>query len=290
MRTGLIIISALLSMLIYTCDKPISQQEATDQEAIFNVVVIDNYRLSSLEIFHSNTTIPDTMAYIEEPDTLNPIFWHDIVDTEEEFDVNINPEPVETEYGSFYQASVDYSKTRTGIFNLMRYNNETDSLERFSLEFSLQGEREAVCQQWGSVGGSRRGWRLIEISDAEFSSSGSGSFNLDSLYYHADSNGDSVFSVRSRELDSIPDFDIGEQVKLNFDYEPETNLLLIYIPNNDYFYRLANIHDAVGGGYEVTFNMPSKELYGQLKFLTINLDEITERYKARGYSYNYHTE
>lgn len=289
-QTRLIIISVLLSMLIFTCDKPTSQQEATDNEAIYNVILVDNYRLGSLEIFHSNTTIPDTIAFIEEPDTLNPIFWHDISETEEEFDVVINPEKVETEFGNFYQASVDYSKTWEGIFNLMRYNIDADSLERFSLVFSMQGEREAVCQQWGSAGSSRRGWKLIEMSGAEFRSSGSGSFSLSSLYYHADSRDDSVFSILSRELDEIPDFDISEQVRLSFNYETQNNLLLIYIPYNDYYYRAANIDTDDTGGYEVIFNMPSRQLYGQLKFLTINLDEITERYKARGYGYNYHAE
>jgi len=66
----------ILSIMFCSCDEPLSQLEATDNEAIYNVILVDNYRVGDLEIIPSD--IPDTTSYIENPDTANILYWHKI--------------------------------------------------------------------------------------------------------------------------------------------------------------------------------------------------------------------
>jgi len=278
---------AILSILFCSCDEPLSQTEATDNEAIYNVVLIDNYRVADLDIIPPD--IPDTTEYLENPDTVNPIYWNKIEQTEEDLDIIISDQPVETEVGSFYQAEVTYTKTWSGNFNIIRYNNNADSLERFSKEFSLTGIREAICLKMGSTS-QRRGWVLTSIGDAEFISSTEEPRFLDYLYYFSGSSSDSVFNFGSRSLNDLISFNLGEEVTIRFDLISDLDKLIMHVPVDNYNYQLAEFQPDPSGGYKAIFNMPSVRLYGQLIFLVINAGDVSEDYLARGFSYNYKTQ
>jgi len=282
-----ILIMAILSILFCSCDKPLSPMEATDNEAIYNVVLIDYYRVGDLEIIPSD--IPDTTEYIENPDPVNPIYWHKIEQTEEDLDIIISDQPVETEVGSFYQAEVTYTKTWSGNFNIIRYNNNADSLERFSKEFVLTGIREAVCLKMGLTN-HRRGWCLTSIGDAEFTSLTPEPRFLDYLYYFSGSSSDSVFDFGSRSLNDLIVFNTGEEVTIRFDLISDLDELIMHVPVDNYNYQSAEFQPEPSGGYKTIFNMPSVSLYGQLKFLVINAGDVSEDYLARGFSYNYKTQ
>jgi len=286
MRTSILML-VILSIMFCSCDEPLSQLEATDNEAIYNVILVDNYRVGDLEIIPSD--IPDTTSYIENPDTANILYWHKIEQTEEDFDIVISDQPVETEVGSFYQAEATYMKTWSGIFNIIRYNNNADSLERFSKDFALTGIREAICLKMGSTN-QRRGWVLTSIGDAEFISPAAEPRFLDYLYYFSGSSSDSIFDFGSRSLNDLICFNTGEEVTITFDLLGDLDELIMHEPTDNYYYQLSEPQPDPSGGYRVVFNMPSVRLNGQLKFLVINVGDISEDYLARGFCYNYKTQ
>jgi len=274
---------ALLSACIG--DKPLSPYEATDEEAIFNVVMIDNGRLSELVILPAS--MPDTLAFIANPDSGQPLYWHVVDSTIDDFRVLFSDQPVQSPVGLVNQANVNITKTWQGTFNILNYNYEADSLERYSKEFKLTGTRSAVCQQWGQTS-QRRGWLLTAIGHARFVSPGSGYPFLSNLTYDSDSNDDTIFHTGTMDLEDIIRFDAGEEVTLNFSLEDDSDPALIYVPVNNYGYELAVPTPDGSGGYRVIFVMPSiSRIYGQFRFLVINAGNFSGNYAASGYSFNY---
>lgn len=281
-----LLILLLLSTAVYfACDdeNPMSQGEATDEEAIFNVVMIDNLRLSDMEAFPG--TVPDTAAFIANPTAEETLYWHDVDSLRESFQVTISDTPVESPVGLVLEATAVYTKTWFGKFKTWHYNGLADSLERYSKNFQLAGSRSAKCQKWGSTS-QRRGWLLTHIGDAHFSAGGGHGF-LQSLYYHSESNEDSVFDASLKELDFIPRFDAEEEVTFTFDIRLPTDEAYIFMPVSNFNYELA-IPEPAGDGYRVQATMPSiSRIYGQLRFYVVNAGVFDEAYRATGYSYNY---
>ncbi|MCP4580353.1 MAG: hypothetical protein GY839_01950 [candidate division Zixibacteria bacterium] len=279
-----LVVSSLIALLILmacTGDKPLSQYEASDEEAIFNVITIDNIRLSELAIFPSD--VPDTLEFIQNPDAENPLYWHTVDSTDEQLRVLISNQPVDSPVGLVEQASGTLTKTWLGVFNSLRYNDDADSLERYAREFELAGTRSSICQKWGQSS-HRRGWILTSIGSARFTSPGGGQSFLNNLVYQSESNSDSVFHEGVVDTDDILRFDSEEEVTIRYDLNNDSDLLFMLIPVGNYSYELASPVPAPAGGYQVTVAMPStRRLYGQLRFLVINDGD----YQAVGYSYNY---
>ena len=265
-------------------DKPLSEIEATDEEAIYNVIQIDNYRLSTLDLITS-----DTVEFIINQDTLSTLCWHSVEETDEDFSIDISDHKVDSPVGPVYSASVEYSKTFVGTFETLRYNAEIDSMERFPKEFVLTGTRSAVCQQWGISNQVRRGWILISISDARFSTPGGGYHFLDSLCYVSSTDSMGVFSYGIRNLEDLVHFETGEEVTIHYRLIDDEDFLFVFVPVNDYAYQLAVPQPDSSGGFKVVFDMPARRIYGQLRFLVINAKAILSDYRASGYSYNYST-
>jgi hypothetical protein len=275
---------ALIS-LSCTGDKPLSQLEATDEEAIYNVVMVDYGRLAHLEILP--TTLPDTLEFMANPDSLHPLGWHNVTDINESFDVNISDQLVQSPYGLVYQGVANYTKTWTGTFEILRYNGEADSLERYTKDFTLRGTRTAICQKWG-ITSQRRGWHLTSIGDARYESPGHSYPFLDHLYFHADSNPESVFVFGIRATEDLIEFESGEELTIRFEYHDPHDLLLLFIPANNYGYQLAEPQPRAGGGFEVVFSLPQvTRIYGQIRILVVNAGQYESDYKAIGFSYNY---
>jgi len=266
-------------------DKPLSQLEATDEEAIYNVVMLDYSRLAQLEILPAN--LPDTLAFIANPDSVHPVGWHKVAEINETFDVTISDQPVQSPYGLVYQGTANFTRTWTGAFEILRYNGQADSLERYSKDFALRGTRTAICLKLG-ITSQRRGWHLTSIGDARFESPGQSYPFLDDLYFHAHSNPDSVFAFGMHATEDLLEFESGEELTINFNYHDQHDLVLLYIPVNNYSYQLAEPQPRDGGGFEVVFDLPQvTRIYGQFKFLVVNAGQYGANYKAIGFSYNY---
>lgn len=275
----------LALLLACTGDTPFSEFEATDEEAIFNVVMLDNARLSNLSILPDE--IPDTLAFIANPDSAQPLYWHVIDTTTDEFRVTLSDHQVESPIGPVDQGNVIYTKTWLGAFESFRYNAAADSLERYTAEFQMVGTRAAACQRWGVATSQRRGWLLAAMGDARFSAGGSQIF-LDKLVFHSESNDDSLFHYGLKNTADIVRFDAGEEAVFDLELSNPANLLYMFIPVGNFGYELAPLVEFQPGEYEVTVTMPSiSYVYGQLKFLVVNLGNYPDEYKALGYSYNY---
>jgi hypothetical protein len=286
MMKHIVFFTVIIAISMTGCvgEKPLSEIEATDEEAIYNVIRIDNYRLSTLDLIAS-----DTVEFIIDQDTASTFCWHVIEESNEDLSVSISDYKVDSPVGPVYSASVDYSRTFSGTFETLRYNAETDSMERFSKEFVLSGSRSAVCQQWGISNQVRRGWLLISISDARFSTPAGSYHFLDSLYYSLSTDSIGTFSYGIHNPDDLIHFELDEEVTIHHRLIDDVDLLLMFVPVNNYAYQLAVPQPDSSGGFEVVFDMPGRRIYGQLRFLVINAKAIFNDYRASGYSYNYST-
>ena len=282
-----VVICLIVVSIFLACvgDKPLSQYEATDEEAIFNVVMTDNGRISEIEILP--TSMPDTLEFIANPDPVQPLYWHVVDSTIDDFRVLFSDQPVQSPIGLVNQANVNMTKTRRGVFYILRYDDSADSLERFSKEFELTGTRSAICQQWGQTS-HRRGWLLTAIGHARFVTPGHDQAFLTNLTYDSDSSDDTIFRTGAKNLEDIIRFDAEEEVTLSFRVNSESDLVYIYIPVNNFSYTLAvPIPDGLGG-CQVPFIIPSiSRIYGQFRFLVINAGNVSSDYAASGYSFNY---
>jgi hypothetical protein len=279
-------ISLILGPGIIGCsgDKPFSKIEATNQEAIYNVLFIDNYRLMTLDFL--STAIPDTQNYVANPDTLRPLIWHDVQYSHEDLQITILDQPVASPVGPVYQSNISYAVTDTGQFRMMRYNTIADSLERYIVKFTLLMTRTATCQQWGASGQSRRGWILTSISGGRYFSGQNPNF-LSGLHYSSLTHHDTTFVYGSHDPAALLSFQAGEQVTLRYHYVDSLDKAFIYLPVNDYGYQLALPQQDSLGGYSLEFSMPSRKIYGQLVFLVVYVGRFDDHYRASGYSCNY---
>lgn len=270
-------------------EKPLSEIEATDEEAIYNVMFIDNYRLTTLDLISSD--VPDTLEFIANPDPENPLYWHIVEGIDEDFQVDISNDLVDSPVGLIYSASVSYDKTYSGTFEILRYNEDTDTsnIERYSKEFVLKGTRDAECQQWGLSNQVRRGWLLTSIGDARFFTPEGGYHFLDDFYYNSSTDSMLDFTYGTYSLEDLVHFEPGEEVTVHYQLTDNNDLLLMYVPVNDFGYQMAVPQPDSPEGFKVVFNMPGKKIYGQLRFLIINAGAFYDDYRASGYSYNYST-
>jgi len=281
-KLSLLIIGLFALLIACSGDTPYSQYEATDNEAIYNVLLVDNLRLADLVIMPD---IADTQAFIANPDSAHPIYWHDVDSTSEDLQITYAGQ-VQSPVGMVDQANVVFTRTWLGSFIKLSYDPQGDSLVRQSVGFQLSGIRSAICQRWGSTS-QRRGWLLISISDARYSAGGSQNF-LDKLVFHSESNDDSLFHHGLVTIDDMLRFDAEEEVGFNLELDNQSDLLYMFIPDNNFNYRLADLTETQPGEYQVDVTMPSiRSMPGQLRFLVVNLGSFPNEYKALGYSYNY---
>mgnify|MGYP000145780503 CR=1 FL=1 len=277
----------LFLALLFACtgDKPLSPIEATDEEAIYNLLFNDYWRLTTLDII--DQTVPDTAAFIADPDSGLGLYWHKIDSTREYLTIDISPQPVPSPVGDVYQGNVLYENTFYGSFFGMRYNASADTIERMSKAFAVNGRRSVICQQWGFPSQVRRGWLITSIGDVRFLSPGQSYHFLDSLAYRTPSQAETTFVFGNYSLDKLRRFSPGEQVTVNMVLVDSTDLLMFMIPYADFGYRQAELTADTNLVLTTTFIMPSRSLYGQLRFLLINAGDWPAPYKAVGYSFIY---
>jgi len=284
-KLGLIAIAAAFLGLGCSGEKPFSQIEATDEEAIFNVFFSDYPRLTALDL--PKVVQVDTQSYIDNPDPDRPIYWHQVAYTDEDLNIAILDNPVPSPIGLVNQANISYAVLDTGYFWMMRFNVAADSMERFSQRFSMRASRTAVCQQWGQPNQSRRGWLLIEISDARYSSTGQSYHFLQNFGYSSVSHPDTNFVYASHELSELLSFHPSESVHVSYDLIDSLDIVLAFVSQGDFGYQLALPERDSADIYNLDFAQPSKKIYGQLLFLVVNVGDFDAPYRANGFSYNY---
>lgn len=276
----------ILGTLIMACSgkNPVSPIEATNEEAIYNVLFQDNYRIVAFDFL--NMAIPDTETFLVNPDPVHPCIWHDVQYTNENLIITVLDNPVQSPVGLVLEGHVTYTLTDTGKFRIIMYNSAADSIERDSVKFSITMTRSATCQQWGRVYTIRRGWLLTSISDARVSGGQNYPF-LNGLRYSSTTHTDTSFSYGTHEPGALLRFNPSEEVSIRYQTPDSLDKVFIYIPNNNYGYRLAEPQKDSLGIWRATFTMPSVNMYGQLFFFVVNVGDFNLAYRALGYSYNY---
>lgn len=276
----------IFAVLIMACSgkNPVSPIEATNEEAIYNVLFQDNYRIMVFDFL--NLAMPDTVAFLANPDPNHPCIWHDVQYTNENLIVTVLDNPVQSPVGLVMEGRVTYTLTDTGKFRIIMYNPDADSIERDSIKFSINMTRSATCQQWGRVNSIRRGWLLTSISDARITGGQNYQF-LSGLRYSSLSHRDTSFAYGTHEPGELLRFSPSEEVSVRYQTADSLDRVFIYIPNNNYGYRLAEPQKDSLGIWRATFTMPSVNLYGQLFFYVVNVGNFDQAYRAVGYSYNY---
>ncbi len=285
MRGRFLVAPFLAVIFACTGDKPLSPIEATDEEAIYNLLFNDYWRLTTLDII--DQTVPDTAAFLVVPDSETELYWHVIDSTNENLVIDILPQPVPSPVGEVYQGNVFYENTFFGSFRGMRYNASADSIERSNKPFTIRGGRQVICQQWGFPNRVRRGWLITSIGDVRFLSLGQSYHFLDSLTYRTPLQAETTFVIGNYSLDQLRRFAPGEQVTVSMVLADSADFMQFMIPSADFSYRLAELTADSNGVLTATFDMPSRALHGQLRFLLINAHDWTAPYKAVGYSFNY---
>lgn len=283
----IITIPIICSLLACTGDKPLSPIEATDEEAIYNLLFNDYWRLTTLDII--DFSVPDTAAFIADPDSSRNLYWHTIDSTRENLVIDILPNPVPSPVGDVYQGNVLYENTFYGSFHIIRYNTASDSIERKTKPFALKGSRQVTCQQWGFPSQIRRGWLIWSIADARFVTLGQAYHFLDSLTYRTATQAETTLTYETLLFDQLRRFAIGEQLTVSVETVESVDRLFFVIPYNDFGYRLAEPASDSSGLMTFVFNMPSRAVYGQLRLLLVNADDWLPPYKAVGYSFNFRT-
>jgi hypothetical protein len=263
---------------------PVSPVEATNQEAIYNVMFEDNYRIVAFEFL--NMAIPDTLAFIANPDPDHPCIWHDVQYTDENLIITVLDQPVQSPVGLVYEGHVTYSVNDTGKFRILMYNAAADSIERDSVKFNITMSRSATCQQWGQPNKVRRGWLLTSISDARITGGQTYHF-LTGLTYTSNSHHDTTFVYGNYEPGELLGFSPSEEVSFEYQLADSLDKVFVYIPDNDYGYRLADPEIDSLGVRRASFTMPSRKINGQLFFFVANVGHFDQAYRASGYSYNY---
>jgi hypothetical protein len=263
---------------------PVSPIEATNQEAIYNVLFQDNYRIVAFDFL--DLAMPDTQAFIDNPDPNKPCIWHDVQFTDEDLIVTILDQPVPSPVGLVYEGHVTYTVNDTGKIRILMYNAAADSIERDSVKFDIRANRSATCQQWGQVNKVRRGWLLTSISDARITAGQSYHF-LSNFTYSSASHRDTTFVYGNHEPGELVSFSQSEQVTFQYQLPDSLDRVFAYIPDNDYGYGLAEpVRDSLGI-WRASFTMPSRKINGQLFFFVVNVGQFDQVYRASGFSYNY---
>jgi|GEM_PF-1983869 hypothetical protein len=276
----------IFGLVIMACSgkNPVSPIEATDEEAIYNVLFQDNYRITVFDFF--KIAIPDTAAFLANPDPNNPCIWHDVQYTSENLVITILDNPVQSPVGLVMEGHVTYTINDTGKFRIIMYNSAADSIERDSVKFNLTMTRSATCQQWGRTNTIRRGWLLTSISDARVSGGQNYPF-LSGLRYSSVTHADTSFVYGTHEPGEMLKFSPSEEISIRYQTPDSLDKVFIYIPSNNYGYRLATPQKDSLGVWRATFTMPSVNIYGQLFFYVVNVGNFNQAYRASGYSFNY---
>ena len=265
--------------------KPLSIIEATNQEAIYNVLFQDNFRLVSFDFF--DTVVPDTQTYLNNPDPDKPCLWHEVQYFDDDLIITILDQPVQSPVGLVYESHITYTVTDTGRFRMLRYNAAADSFERYSTKFNIRVARSATCQQWGRSNQLRRGWLLTSISDARVTTPGQNYHFLNDFGYSSLTHNDTTCVYDTYDPVVLVSFLQNEQVTVHYQIQDSLDKVFIYIPKNDYGYQLADPQQDSLGNWQTIITMPSRKIYGQLFFLVVNVGRFDQVYKASGYSYNY---
>jgi hypothetical protein len=282
-----ILMAAFLACGRTGVDAPI---DANDQDAIYHIIIYDVPSAFNLDQF--DLSIPDTSFDLGA--SLEPLHWwrtinHDSLD----IDILIHfPQQGDT-LGAPPYANVTVRKYFWGTLEVIAVDTSsgTPRRVRLSKSFGMLGTIGSVFEKVGFDYNSRRGWRVMEISDAVFTALAPA---LPQPPPRIEIQApDTLIQITTtiKPLRNLPQFTPAESVTVNI-YPIDTAAFVAI----RYPYQSGNITRKLdhqpGGIYNVGFTFPRYEEFGHFLVEVINpaaLEDSSARYSPKAVAVLYRT-
>jgi hypothetical protein len=248
--------------------------DANDEDAIYHIIIYDVPSAFNLDEF--DLTVPDTSLNLTE--SFEPIHWWRTIEHDSLYiDIGIfNPGPNDT-LGAVPYANVTVLKYFWGTLEVIAMDTSggTPRRVRFSKNFNTLGMIGSVFEKVGFDYNSRRGWRLMEISDAVFTPLSPG---VPQPAPRVEiQTPDSLLAVNTAvmPLRNLLQFTPGESITVNI-YPIDTTAFVSirYLTGNGYVTQ--KLGHQPGGVYHVGFTLPRYEEFGHFLVDLINSPALTD--------------
>lgn len=243
--------------------------DASDNDAVYHIMIYDSPNAFKLDLM--DRSIPDTTAPLT---ASNPIQWwrtiyHDSLD----IDIQVFYPGQHDTTGAVPYANVTELKYFWGTLEVIAIDTTGDSWRRVRLSknFVMLGSINAVFQQLGSDYNTRRGWRLMQISDATFIPRPSGGHTPVSPRVEVQTQ-DSLLNINPsavKALRYLPQFTPGESVTVNIYPTDTTSAVSLRYPAGNSL-ASKNLSLQPGGVFQGGFTFQRLEDYGHFLADVIN--------------------
>jgi hypothetical protein len=266
----------LLLIAIISCGKsgvePLT--DPTDDEAIYNIIRYDSPSAFNLDQF--DTSIPDTTLGLSA--LYRPLFfWRNIAHDSLDIDIKIfNPQPTDS-IGSVPYANVTVVKFFWGTLEVIALDTTGGGSQRVRLSkhFDMKGTITALFEKLGFDYNSRRGWRLMQLSDIVFTPQTQGQVlplprvdiqSVDSLIH---------VNFARKLLKYIPQFSQGDSITVIIHSSDSTNIIRMSYPVPG-GHMARQIPHLSGGDFIGGFVFPGYEPYGHFLVESITASAIND--------------
>lgn len=248
--------------------------DANDQDAIYHIIIYDVPSAFNLDQF--DVSIPDTTLDLAA--SLEPVHWwrtigHDSLD----IDIRIfNPGPNDT-LGAVPYANVTVRKYFWGTLEVIALDSTagTPRRVRFSKSFGVVGTIASVFEKVGFDYNTRRGWRLMEISDAVFTALAPAAPQPPPRIEVQAPDTLIIINTNVKLLRNLPQFTPGESVTVNI-YPVDTTAYVDIKYSTESGYVIQKLDHQPGGVYHVGFTFPRYEEFGHFLVDVVNPAALTD--------------
>jgi hypothetical protein len=276
MKSSYLYIFALVAAAFLACGRAgvDAPTDANDQDAIYHIIIYDLPSAFNLDQF--DVSIPDTA--LDLATSLGPVhWWRTIVHDSLDIDIRIfSPGPNDT-LGAVPFANVTVRKYFWGTLDVIALDTGagTPRRVRFSKSFGVVGTIASVFEKVGFDYNSRRGWRLMQISDAVFTALAPAAPQPPPRIEVQAPDTLIIINTNVKLLRNLPQFTPGESVTVNI-YPVDTTAYVDIKYLTESGYVTQKLDHQLGGVYHVGFSFPRYEEFGHFLVDVINPTALTD--------------
>jgi hypothetical protein len=276
MKSSYLYIFALVAAAFLACGRAgvDAPTDANDQDAIYHIIIYDLPSAFNLDQF--DVSIPDTA--LDLATSLEPVhWWRTIVHDSLDIDIRIfSPGPNDT-LGAVPFANVTVRKYFWGTLDVIALDTGagTPRRVRFSKSFGVVGTIASVFEKVGFDYNSRRGWRLMQISDAVFTALAPAAPQPPPRIEVQAPDTLIIINTNVKLLRNLPQFTPGESVTVNI-YPVDTTAYVDIKYLTESGYATQKLDHQLGGVYHVGFSFPRYEEFGHFLVDVINPTALTD--------------
>jgi hypothetical protein len=234
--------------------------DPTNEEAIYNIIRYD--APSAFNIDQFDTSVPDTTLGLSA--AYQPLFyWRKITHDSLDIDIKIIYPQSTDSIGSVPYANVTVVKYFWGTLEVIALDTIGGGSQRIRLSkhFDMKGTITAFFEKLGFDYNSRRGWRMMQLSDAVFGpQTQSQALALPRVDIHS---ADSLIHVNPARklLRYIPQYSLGDSITVIVHSSDSTNIIRMRYPYEG-GYTARQIPRSSGEDFVGGFVFPRNEPYG----------------------------